>query len=64
MAATTSELSTRSVFADQKIAAAPNVANSTVSDYPSWARGAGLSSPLPEELDNYALEAALFRSLE
>ena len=64
MAATTSELSTRSALADQKIAAAPSVANSTVSDYPGRARSAGLSWPLPEELDYDALEAALFRSLE
>ena len=46
------------------MAAAPSVANCTVSDYPGRARGAGFSWPLPEELDNDALEEPLFRSLE
>ena len=37
-----------------------DVANSTVSDYAGRARAAGLSWPLPEGMDDAALEAALF----
>ena len=46
----------------REIAASPGVANSTVSDYASPAREAGLSWPLPEGLDD-ALEAAVFPPL-
>ena len=44
----------------REIAVSLGVANSTVSDYAGRARAAGLSWPLPEELDDAALEAALF----
>ncbi len=47
----------------REIAASLGVANSTVSDYAGRARGAGLSRPLPEGLDDAALEAALFPPL-
>ncbi len=44
----------------REIAISLGVANSTVSDYAGRARAAGLSWPLPEGLDDAALEAALF----
>ena len=44
----------------RQIAAALGIANSTVSLYVSRAVEAGLSWPLPEGLDDTALEAALF----
>ena len=47
----------------REIAASLGVANSTVSDYAGRARAAGLSWPLPEGLDDAALEAALFPPL-
>ena len=47
----------------REIAASLGVANSTVSDYADRARAAGLSWPLPEGLDDAALEAALFPPL-
>ena len=47
----------------REIAASLGVANSTVSDYAGRASAAGLSWPLPEGLDDTALEAALFPSL-
>ena len=47
----------------REIAASLGVANSTVSDYVGRARAAGLSWPLPEGLDDAALEAALFPPL-
>ena len=47
----------------REIAASLGVANSTVSDYAGRARAAGLSWPLPERLDDAALEAALFPPL-
>ena len=47
----------------REIAASLGIANSTVSDYASRAAAAGLSWPLPEGLDDAALEAALFPGL-
>ncbi len=47
----------------RETAASLGVANSTVSDYAGRARAAGLSWPLPEGLDDDALEAALFPPL-
>ena len=47
----------------REIAASLGVANSTVSDYVRRAAAAGLSWPLPEGLDDAALEAALFPAL-
>ena len=47
----------------REIAASLGVANSTVSDYVRRAVAAGLSWPLPEGLDDAALEAALFPAL-
>ena len=44
----------------REIAGSIGVANSTVSDYVRRATAAGLSWPLPEGLDDAALEAALF----
>ena len=44
----------------REIAASLGIANSTVSGYVGRASAAGLSWPLPEELDDAALEAALF----
>lgn len=44
----------------REIARSLGIANSTVSDYVGRARAAGLSWPLPEGLDDAALEAALF----
>ena len=44
----------------REIAGSLGVANSTVSDYVGRASAAGFSWPLPEELDDAALEAALF----
>ncbi len=44
----------------REIAASLGVANSTVSDYVRRASAASLSCPLPEGLDDSALEAALF----
>jgi len=44
----------------REIATSLGIANSTVSDYMRRARAAGFSWPLPEELDDAALEAALF----
>ena len=44
----------------REIAAALGVSNSTVSAYASRAAEAGFSWPLPEGLDDAALEAALF----
>ena len=44
----------------REIATSLGIANSTVSDYVRRARAAGLSWPLPEGLDDGALEAALF----
>ena len=44
----------------REIAGSLGIANSTVSDYPGQARAAGFSWPLPEGLDDAALEAALF----
>ena len=47
----------------REIAASLGVANSTVSDYVRRAVAAALSWPLPEGLDDAALEAALFPAL-
>ena len=47
----------------REIAASLGVANSTVSDYVRRAVAAGFSWPLPEGLDDAALEAALFPAL-
>ena len=47
----------------REIATSLGIANSTVSDYAGRARAAGLSWPLPEGLDDAALEAALFPPL-
>ena len=47
----------------REIAVSLGVANSTVSDYAGRARAAGLSWPLPEGMDDAALEAARFRRL-
>ena len=44
----------------REIARSLGIANSTVSDYARRAAAAGLSWPLPEGLDDAALEAALF----
>ena len=44
----------------REIAGSLGIANSTVSDYARRASAAGLSWPLPEGLDDAALEAALF----
>ena len=44
----------------REIATSLGIANSTVSDYVRRAAAAGLSWPLPEGLDDAALEAALF----
>ena len=44
----------------REIARSLGIANSTVSDYVGRARAAGLSWPLPEGLDDAALEGALF----
>jgi len=44
----------------REIARSLGIANSTVSDYARRAWAAGLSWPLPEGLDDAALEAALF----
>ena len=44
----------------REIATSLGIANSTVSDYVRRASAAGLSWPLPEGLDDAALEAALF----
>ena len=44
----------------REIAMSLGIANSTVSDYVRRARAAGVSWPLPEGLDDAALEAALF----
>ncbi|MDE2973484.1 MAG: IS21 family transposase [Gemmatimonadota bacterium] len=44
----------------REIARSLGIANSTVSDYARRASAAGLSWPLPEGLDDAALEAALF----
>ena len=44
----------------REIAGSLGIANSTVSDYTRRASAAGLSWPLPEGLDDAALEAALF----
>ena len=44
----------------REIATSLGIANSTVSDYVRRARAAGFSWPLPEGLDDAALEAALF----
>ena len=44
----------------REIAASLGIANSTVSDYVRRASAAGFSWPLPEGLDDTALEAALF----
>ena len=43
-----------------EIATSLGIANSTVSDYVRRASAAGFSWPLPEGLDDAALEAALF----
>ena len=47
----------------REIATSLGIANSTVSDYVRRAAAAGLSWPLPEGLDDAALEAALFPAL-
>ena len=47
----------------RETAASLGIANSTVSDYASRAVAAGLSWPLPEGLDDAALEAVLFPGL-
>ena len=44
----------------REIATSLGIANSTVSDYLRRAGAAGFSWPLPEGLDDAALEAALF----
>ena len=44
----------------REIAGSLGIANSTVSEYARRAAAAGLSWPLPEGLDDAALEAALF----
>ena len=44
----------------REIAVSLGVANSTVSDYAGRARAARLSWPLPEGMDDAALEVALF----
>ena len=44
----------------REIATSLGIANSTVSDYVRRASAAGFSWPLPEGLDDAALEAALF----
>jgi len=47
-------------LSDQKIAASCGVARSTVGDYQMRARAAGLSWPLPEDLNEGELETRLF----
>ena len=48
-------------FGDRVVAAACSVSRSTVSKYVRLAREAGLSWPLPEAMDDGALEALLFQ---
>ena len=47
----------------REIAGSLGIANSTVSDYARRAAAAGFTWPLPEGLDDGALEAALFPAL-